>query len=52
MLGFCKNQKWLADTLGINKSQLSDILNGKCHGKKTTAYVKQICKVLNISEII
>lgn len=45
-----KNQKWLANEIGINQSQLSDILNGKRHGKKTDKYIEQIKQVLNITE--
>lgn len=45
-----KNQKWLAKEIGINESQLSDILNGKRHGKKTDEYIKAIKNKLNIME--
>lgn len=45
-----KNQKWLANEIGINQSQLSDILNGKRHGKKTDEYVNRIKQVLNLKE--
>lgn len=44
-----KNQKWLANEIGINQSQLSDILNGKRHGKKTDKYIEQIKHVLKLS---
>lgn len=44
-----KNQRWLAEQLGIQESQLSDILNGKRHGKKTDEYVGKIKKILKIS---
>lgn len=43
-----KNQKWLAKQIGIHESQLSDILNGKRHGKKTDEYIKTIKDILNI----
>lgn len=42
------NQKLLAKKIGINESQLSDILNGKRHGKKTDEYIKRIKEVLSI----
>lgn len=42
------NQKQLAKKIGINESQLSDILNDKRHGKKTDEYIRQIKDVLNI----
>jgi len=45
-----KNQKWLAKEIGIKESQLSDILNGKRHGKKTDEYIKAIKNKLNIME--
>lgn len=46
-----KNQKWLAKEIGINESQLSDILNGKRHGKKTDEYIKAIKNKLHIEEL-
>jgi len=45
-----KNQRWLAEQLGIQESQLSDIINDKRHGKKTDEYVEQIMNILKISE--
>lgn len=45
-----KNQKWLAKEIGIKESQLSDILNGKRHGKKTDEYIKVIKNKLHIEE--
>lgn len=45
-----KNQKWLAKEIGIKESQLSDILNGKRHGKKTDEYIKAIKDTLHIEE--
>lgn len=45
-----KNQKWLAKEIGIKESQLSDILNGKRHGKKTDEYIKAIKTKLHIEE--
>ncbi|GAW63416.1 hypothetical protein FC65_GL000665 [Ligilactobacillus acidipiscis DSM 15836] len=43
-----KNQQWLAREIGINPSQLSDIINGKRKGKKTDFYVKEINKILGL----
>ncbi|NLR31360.1 XRE family transcriptional regulator [Levilactobacillus tujiorum] len=43
-----KNQKWLAKQLKITESQLSDIINGKRHGKKTTEYIRSIKEILHI----
>ena len=45
-----KNQKWLAKEIGIEESQLSEILNGKRHGKKTDEYIKAIKNKLHIEE--
>lgn len=45
-----KNQKWLAKEIGIKESQLSNILNGKRHGKKTDEYIKAIKNTLHIEE--
>ena len=45
-----KNQKWLAREIGINESQLSDILNGKRHGKKTNEYIEAIKNKLHIED--
>lgn len=45
-----KNQRWLAEQIGINPSQLSDIINGKRKGKKTDLYVKEISQVLGIEQ--
>jgi len=45
-----KNQRWLAEQLGIQESQLSDIINDKRHGKKTDEYVERIMNILKISE--
>lgn len=44
-----KNQKWLAKEINVPESQLSDILNGKRHGKKTDKYIEQIKHVLKLS---
>lgn len=43
-----KNQKWLAKEIGIKESQLSEILSGKRHGKKTDEYIKAIKNKLRI----
>jgi predicted XRE-type DNA-binding protein len=43
-----RNQRWLAKELDINESQLSDILNGKRHGKKTDEYIQRIKQILAI----
>lgn len=45
-----RDQKWLAKEIGIQPSQLSDILNGKRKGKKTDEYIKEIKRILNISD--
>ena len=45
-----KNQKWLAKEIGIHESQLSDILNGKRHGRKTDEHIKAIKNTLHIEE--
>jgi hypothetical protein len=43
-----RNQRWLAKELDISESQLSDILNGKRHGKKTDEYIQRIKQILAI----
>lgn len=46
----CKDQRWLAKTIGIQESQLSEILNGKRHGKRTNEQLVRISKLLGIKK--
>lgn len=45
-----KSQKWLASEIGIHDSQLSDIINGKRHGNRTTIYINLIKRKLGIED--
>lgn len=52
LLKIDKNQKWLAQQLGVKEGQLSEMLNGKRQGKKTKSYRIRIAEMLGIKKLL